>query len=121
NTFPVAIHVLAWHRRMFEGEAHVVRYEQIEVAIPVVVEETASCSPAGLLVPKTGSLSHVGKRSIPVVTIETILPKIRAEDVFESVVVVVAEAAPGGPPHCLQPRRFRHIGKSAVAAVLVKA
>src|SRR5258708_4955876 len=121
DTFPVAIHVLAWHRRVFEGEAHIVRYEQIEVPIAVVVEETASRTPSRLLVPKTGGLGHVGKRSISVVAIETILPKIRAEDVLESVIVVVADTDSGGPSHRLQPGLFRHIGKSTVAVVLEKA
>src|SRR5258708_17416634 len=121
DTFPVAIHVLAWNRRVFEGEAHIVRYEQMEVPIAVVVEETASRTPSRLLVPKTGGLGHVGKRSISVVAIETILPKIRAEDVLESVIVVVADTDSGGPSHRLQPGLFRHIGKSTVAIVLVKA
>ena len=120
-TFPIAIYVLAGDGRVLEGEAHIVGNKKIEVAIAVVVEETASCSPARLVVPQAGGLGYVSKRSIAVVAVETILTKIGAEDVLESVVVVVADADAGCPAHSFQSGLLRHIRKRSVAVVFVEA
>src|ERR1700722_12218920 len=130
-TFPIAIYVFARDRRVLEGEAHVVRNKKIEVAIAVVVQETAPGSPSDLIVPrlavprltipKSGGLGYVSKRSIAVVTIKTVLPKIRAKDIFKSVVVIVANANARRPAHGLQSGLFGHVGEGAVAVVLVEA
>src|SRR5882762_5486988 len=114
---------------MLEGEAHVVRNKQVEVPITVVVKETASRSPAWRLVPrvvprvvpKTGAPGTVGKRSIPVVAIETVLPEVSAEDILESVVVGIPDANPGSPPGRLQASLLRDIREGSVAVVLVEA
>src|SRR3954469_16375687 len=121
HAFPVAVNVLARYRRVLERKAHVVRHEKIKVSVPVVVEETASGTPTGLLIQKAGGLGYISKRSIAVVAIEAILPKIGAEDVLKTVVIIVANTDAGGPAHSFQPGLLRHIGKSAVAVVLVKA
>src|SRR5580658_2036281 len=125
-TFPIAIYVLARDRRVLEGEADVVRNKKIEVAIAVVVQETAPGAPPDLIVarltiPQPGGLGHLGKRSIAVVTIKTVLPKIRAKDIFKSVVVIVANANARRPPHGLQSGLFSHVDEGAVAVVLVEA
>src|SRR5712692_6601268 len=121
DTFPVAIWVLSWQRCVLERKAHVIGNEQIKVPIPVVVKETASRSPAWLIVPKAGTLGHVGKRSIAVVSIKTVLPEVSTENILESVVVVVTDANAGRPARCLQTGFFRDIDEGAVAIVLVKA
>jgi hypothetical protein len=90
--FPVAIHILPGHRRVFERETHIVRYEQVEIAIPVVVQEAAACAPSWLVVPKSRTFRDVRKGSIPVVAIKMVLTVIRTEDVLVSVVVVIADA-----------------------------
>src|SRR5229473_2115176 len=121
DTFPVAIWVLSWHRCVLEREAHVIGNEQIKIPIPVVVKETASRSPAWLIVPKAGTLGHVGKRSIAVVSIETVLPEVGTKNILESVVVVVADANAGRPAGCLQASLLRDVGERSVAIVLVQA
>ena len=105
----------------FEREAHVIGNEQIKVPIPVVVQETASRSPAGLIVPKAGTLGYVGKRPIAVVSIETVLAEVGAKNILESVVVVVTDANAGRPARCLQTGFLGDVGEGAVAIVLVKA
>ena len=121
DTLPVAIRVLSWHRCVLEREAHVIGNEQIKVPIPVVVKETASRSPAWLIVPKAGTVGHVGKSSIAVVAIETVLPEVGTKNILESVVVVIADANAGRPARCLQASLLRDIGEGSVVIVLVKA
>ena len=118
---PVAIRVLSWNRCMLEREAHVIGNEQIEIPIPVVVDETAARPPAWRIVPQSGTPGHVGKRSIAVVAVETVLPEVCAKNILESVIVVIADANRGGPARCFQTGFFRHIGECAVTIVLVKA
>src|SRR5580658_5314855 len=95
------------------------------MSIPVVVKKTTARSPARLIVPliapKPGSLGHIGKRSIPVIAIQPVLPEVGTEDVLESVVVVIADADTRRPSHRLQPSLLRDIRKSTVAIVLVEA
>src|SRR5215471_10282406 len=91
------------------------------MAVPVEVEETRACTPARLIIPKPGLLGHVREGSIPVVAEQTILPKIGAKDIFETVVVVVTHANPRRPTHLPQTGFVGNIGKSAVAVVPVES
>ena len=60
------------------------------------------------------------KRSVAVVSIETILSEVSTEDVIEAVVVVVADANAICPADRLQSCFLRHVGECAVAIVLVE-
>jgi len=66
-------------------------------------------------------LGHVGKRTIAVVAVETILSKICAKDIIEAVVVIVAYTHTVGPTHRSESSLLRHIGEGSVAIVLIKA
>src|SRR5580700_3682677 len=109
NTFPVAVHVLSRHRGILEREAYVVGHEEIEMSIPVIVKKTTARPPACLIgslivrvvVPKTGSLGHIGKCPIPVIAMQAVLPEVGTKDVLESVVVVIADADTGRPSYSL--------------------
>ena len=92
---------------MLEGEVYVIGDEEVQVAIPIVIKETATGSPPRLIVPQPGCLGHIGKRSIPIVAIEAVLSEVGAEDVLESVVVVVADAYPGSPAYRVSVRPSR--------------
>ena len=104
NPLPVAVAVRARHRRVLEREPDVVRDEQIEVAVAVVVEEAAAGAPARLRVPEPRRLRHVGEGPVAVVAIEPVLAEERAEEILEAVVVVVADADAGRPLHGLRAR-----------------
>src|SRR6266851_4733663 len=116
----VAINVLSRHGCVFKREANVVGDEQIKMAITVVVQKTAPGAPSRLIVPEAGSLGHIGKGSVPIVAVEVILSEAGAEDVFESVVVVIADAHRRGPVHRPQSRFVRNVGKRTVTIVLVE-
>src|SRR5271155_372146 len=125
DTFPVTIYVLSRHGGILERKTHVIGNEEIEMPVPIVVKKTTARSPAWLfvplIIPKSGSLGDIGKRSISVVAIQPVLPEVSTEDVLESVVVVVADAHAGRPSHGLQPSLLGDIRKSTIAIVLVKA
>src|ERR1700757_2996924 len=97
NAFPVAVHVFSGDWGVLEGEAHVVGDEQVEVAVAVVIHKAATRAPAGLVVPQPGRLGHIGEGAVTIVAEEAILAVVRAEDIFESVVVVVADTHSGSP------------------------
>src|ERR1700727_3029551 len=119
DALPIAIYVLARHRRVLERETYIVGNEEIEVAIPIVVKETASRSPSRLIVQQPGGFRDVGKRSISIIAIKTVLPEAGAEDILKPVVVVVPDADTGGPAYGTQAGLLGHIRKSTVPIVLV--
>ena len=119
NAFPVAIAVLPGHGSVFEGETNIVGDEQIQVAIPVVVQEAAPCAPARLLVPQAGGFGYIGKGSVAIVAIKPVLSEAGDEDVFESVVVIVADANSGGPIPGTQAGFLGNVGDGSVGVVVV--
>ncbi len=121
NALPVAVGVRPGDGRVLEREAHVVGDEQVQVAIPVVVQEAASGSPARLGVQEPRRLRHVREGSVAVVPVEGVLPEAGAEEIFEAVVVVVPDADSGSPTHGTQAGLFRDIGERPVTIVLVEA
>jgi hypothetical protein len=70
---------------VFEGEAHIVGNEQVEMAIAIAVEKTATCAPARLLIPQAGGFGHVCERAIAIVSVETVLAIVGAKNIFEAV------------------------------------
>src|SRR5712692_5767941 len=111
NTLPVAINVFSRHGCVFKREANVVGDEQIKMAIAVVVQKTAPGAPSRLIVPEAGRFGYIAKGSITVVAVKMILSEASAEDILESVVVVIADAHPRGPVHRPQSGFFGDIGK----------
>jgi len=106
---------------VLEREAYVVGNEKREVAIPIVVQKTASRSPSRLIVRQPGGFGDVGKRSISIVAIQTVLPEVGTEDILKPIVVLVPDADTGGPADGTQAGLLGHIRKTTVAIVLVKA
>ncbi len=72
-------------------EIHVVRDEQIEVAVAVVVQKTAARTPAVFRSSDAGLLGHIGERAVAVVVVEDVAAKVGDEEIVEAVVVVVAD------------------------------
>src|SRR5437667_2596849 len=121
TAFPTATTVLAGNGRMFNRKSHVVRDEQIEVAIAIVVHETAPRSPAWLITQEPGCFCYIGECAVAIVTVKNILSKPGAKDIVKSVVVVVSNADSAGPSDRVQPCLFGYVRKCPVAIVLVQA
>ena len=65
-------------------------------------------------------LGHVGEGAVAVVAVELVLAVVGEKQIFEAVVVVVANADADGPAGIPQARFFRHVFERAVAIVLVE-
>jgi hypothetical protein len=116
-----------WQKLMSSGGWNLVRiqldeiaHEKIEVAVPVVIEESAAGAPAAFFLKKAGLMRNIGKGAISVVMKENVMAPEAAEQVVPSIVVVIAYANAGLPAGAPQARLLRHVGKGAVAVVLVQ-
>ena len=99
-------------------EIDVVGDEQIEFAVAVVVHESAAGVPALAVSGDAGLFADVGEGAVAVVVVENVLAEVGDEQVFEAVVVVVADAdalSPAGVGHA---GLCGDVGESAVAIVL---
>src|SRR5215469_2883742 len=105
---------------MFEGEPDIVRNKQVEVAVAVEVNKRAPRAPPLLLAPQSRASRYIGESSVSVVTIKNVLAEICAENIFESVVVVIPDADAASPTHAVKPRLLRNVGERSVAIILVQ-
>ena len=105
-------------RRGLQIEIDVVRDEQIEMSVAVVIQKRAAGVPARLRLRQSRLRRHIGKGAVAVVVEERALPVVADEQVVMPVVVVVAHAAALSPAAARQSSLRRHVGKGAVAIVL---
>ena len=94
--------------------------EEIEMAVAVVIEESAARAPAAFLLVEAGLPRDIGKRSVAVVVEEDVVAPEGAEQVVPAVVVVVAHADAGLPAAATNAGFLRDIGECAVAVVFVE-
>src|ERR1039458_1977562 len=92
DPFPLAPPSLSWSRHRVVTEVHVAYYENIDLAVAVVINKTATGAPLAPrgLEPSLGS--YVAKRAVPVVSIQHVLSPVSDEQIEIAVVVVVADA-----------------------------
>ena len=91
--------------RWLEGVRHVdvdvVGDKQIKKPVAVVVDKGAARSEPDAVVREVSLFRHIGKRAVAVVAVELVLPVVGDEQIFEAVVVVVADTnahRPAGVP-----------------------
>src|SRR5581483_6726346 len=92
DSLPIAIAICARLGDMLEIELKIIGDEQIEVAVAVVVDEGAAGAPARNITEQTSLFGYVSKSAIAIVAIKFVLPEVRNEEIFEAVVVIVADA-----------------------------
>ncbi len=97
HSHPAAIRRLAGLRGAFQIEVEIVGDKQVEVAVAVVIEESASRAPAVCRLRQTGGLGHVRESAVAVIAIEDVLSPVGDEQIVEAVIVVVADADAAGP------------------------
>ena len=97
HALPLAEFRVIRRRNRLRVKLDVVADEQIEMAVPVVIEKGTAGAPAILLLVKACLPSDIGKRAVSVVVEENVVAPEAAEQVIPAVVVVVANADAGLP------------------------
>ena len=120
HPFPPAVRVLTRSGQLLECRLEVLRDEEIEPAVAIVVDPRAPRAVAHRLLSQAGLPGHVRKRAVAVVVIQHVVAVVGDEEIVKSVVVVVADCHRRGPSGVRQARLLGHIGERAVAIVLVK-
>jgi hypothetical protein len=91
DAFVVAGRAFTRARDGLRVEGDVIRDEQIELAVAIVVEESTPAAEAGLLIPQTRFFGDIGKRSVSVVAVKRVLRPSSDKDVVEAVVVEIGD------------------------------
>src|SRR5260370_14390359 len=108
----------------FRSPQRVVRDDQVQQAVVVVIEPgRADAERSRRLGADSGYLGHVRKRAVPVVVIEGVPPSATNEDVFVTVVVVIADGDAKVVAEILagKPSFLRNVLECAVASVAQQA
>src|SRR5438105_7105149 len=92
-------------------------FEDVEVAVAVVIHKGATGGPACLLARYARFFAHVSEGAIAVVVVEGVLAVVGEEKIFETIVVVVAYANSLPPAGARQAGFAGDVGKGAVAIV----
>src|SRR5579872_1394890 len=91
------------------------------MAVAVIVHKAATCAPSSVRVQQPRGLGDIRKSAVAVVAIKAVLSEIGAENVLESVVVVISDANTVSPAGGMQSGLFSHVGKRSIAVVFVQA
>src|SRR6516162_7446790 len=84
DSLPVARRQFAGNGGVLERKPDVVRHEKVKMPVSVVVQKRASRTPASRArLYQSGLLGDIRERPIAIVTIQAVLPEVRAEDVVK--------------------------------------
>jgi len=106
--------------RGFQVEIDVIGDEKIEVAVAIVVDESAASVPALARAGDTGFLADVGEGAVAVVVVENIFAEVGDEKIVETVVIVIADAHALSPAGMMQAGFGSDISEGAVAIIFEK-
>src|SRR5207302_4144193 len=102
HAFPHAAQSLAWFGRGLEVEQNIVGDEKIELAIAVVIEKSATCSPRLAIARNSGRCCNFFEGSIAFVVVEAIFSVVSHVEVVVAVVVVIPHTHALAPTAKLQ-------------------
>src|SRR5580658_5153964 len=89
--------------------------------VAVVIDERATAAPACRVVKRKPCLpGHIGKRAVSVVAIQYVFAVVRAKQIFEAVVVVIADADCGRPAGAVEPGLLCNVSEGAITIVMVE-
>src|SRR3954447_5371404 len=95
-------------------EMHVIRDEQVKIAIPIVIEKAGSCSPSVEMSGNTGLSGDIGESAVAIVVIQDIAPPITNKEVVKAVVSIIAHTARLPPARAQQARLLGDVSKRTV-------
>ncbi len=119
NAFPVAGRIFAGLDRLIEIEDQVVRDEQIQMAVAVVIDPGAAGSKMSAGAKQARFFGDVGEGSVAVIVKKNILAPAGDKYVVETVVVIIANGNAAGPHAAGEAGFFSNVGEGSVAIILV--
>ena len=119
DALPQTVHALARLGGRREIEGQVVRHEEIEVAVAVVVEKRAAGTPPRPGHRQAGGGAAIVEPAVAAIAVQPVGAEGRDVDVDGAVVVVVAGADRRGPRRPPESRALRDVGERAVAAIAI--
>ena len=107
--------------RFLHFKMHVVRNENVEQAVAIVVEKRAARVPAVSCSGQTGVRAYVLKGAVALVAVENIVTVVGQQQIDAAVIVEITRADPLAPASVLQARLLRGVSKRAVPLVAIEA
>ncbi len=120
HALPEAIAAAAGRRHPGAIEFEIVRHDEVEAAVAVVVEERASAVPARRRGRQSRRSGRVAKRAVPLVVVEDALPVVGDEQVAIPVAVVVGGAGRLAPAGVREPGVDRHVLELETAEIAIE-
>ena len=77
------------------------------MSIAIVIDERAARAPANCVLQQARLPGHVSECAVSVIAIEDVLAPVSDEDIFEAVVVVIADRHAARPSRCASALPFR--------------
>ncbi len=108
---------------VFEVPVHVAQHDEVEQAVVVEVDPGRAGGPGvswRRVASRAGAHSDIGEGAVAVVVVQVIAAVARDVQVFEAVVVVVADSHAHAVAHALQPGLLGHVLEGAVLALVVE-
>src|SRR5262249_30849429 len=104
---------------MINVEIDVSRYEQIQLAVVVVIQERRAGGPLGCSYPS--GLGNIAESTVAFVLKQMVLPEAGYEKIVKAIVVIVTHCASHAPTDVGETRLVCHISKSAIAIIVIKS
>src|SRR5262249_12216007 len=120
RSLPDAGGILARQRGGLQLEINVAGHDDIEQAIAVVVDESATGAPFGAAAGYPRAFSPLLELSVAFIVIQPVLAVVSHVEVIQAVVIVIANADALSPAAGFQSSRSSHIGECAVVIVVIK-
>ena len=120
HPFPQASRAAARLGRVLRIEINVVRNEEVEAAVAVVIEKSAARGPARVLVPQASLARHVSEGTVAVVVQQNVVAPEGNEQVHEPIVVVIASADSLPPADEADSGFLRDVRERPIVLVAVK-
>src|SRR5581483_1793819 len=99
-------------------EVHVMRHEEIDIPVLVIVTKRRARSPTRVAV-QTAALRHVRESSVPLISIKNDSMQAAHDKVGPSIIVVVSHGHTKRPTGITHSRFFCHISEGAVVVVVI--
>ena len=104
---------------MGEVEIRIVRDHQIQPAVAIVIQESATAAPRFSVSGHSGLLGYLFERPSAIV-VEPVLSVIGDVEIFPAVVVIVADTNALTPAGSDESRTFRHVRECSVMIVMIE-